>query len=90
MESAALVVPVVVSGIPLQAAQHPRCGRFSAGIEDLPETPAKLRVGRFSDGMEHLSATPVVLRAGRFSAGMEHAPGTLRSGSFADGYKRTV
>jgi hypothetical protein len=90
MESAALVVPVVVSDMPLQAVQQPRCGRFSAGIERLPETPAKGRIGCFSDGMRH---RPARLRVGRFSDGMERAPGTpgsLRSGSFADGYQRTV
>jgi hypothetical protein len=90
MESAALVVPFVVSGAPLQAVQQPQCGRFSAGVEQLPETPAKLRVGCFGDGTKHLPAT---LRAGRFSDGMEHspgAPGSLRLGSFADGYQRTI
>jgi hypothetical protein len=90
MESAAFVVPVVVSRTPLQVVQQPRCGRFSAGVEQLPETPAKFRVGCFGDGMRHLSTA---LRAGRFSDGMEHSPGaagSLRLGSFADGYQRTI
>lgn len=93
MESAALVVPVVVAGIPLQDVQQLPCGRFSAGIEHLPETPAKVRVECFSEGMRHLRATQATLCEGRFSDGLERAPGapgSLRSGSFADGYQRTV
>jgi hypothetical protein len=46
-------------------------GRFSSGMEQLPETDRKIRVGRFSDGVE----------------GTNLAPEKLRPGSFADGYE---
>jgi nucleotide-binding universal stress UspA family protein len=65
-----------------------RLGRFSTGIEQLPDSPDKLRSGRFSTGIEQLSDTPSKLRAGRFSEGIEQLPRTparLRRGSFADG-----
>ena len=49
-----------------------RVGRFSEGLEQLPETARKLRQGRFSDGMERLPATrDDTLHRGRFSEGME-------------------
>ena len=70
------------------AAEPNRAGRFSTGIEQLPESPDKLRSGRFSNGIEQLSDTPSKLRAGRFSEGIEQlprTPATLRRGSFADG-----
>jgi hypothetical protein len=59
-------------------------GRFSTGIEQLPDTPDKCRVGRFCDGI----AQPCYpLPVGRFSTGIERAatPSSLRVGSFADG-----
>jgi len=70
------------------AAGPNRAGRFSTGIEQLPESPDKLRSGRFSTGIEQLPDTPSKLRAGRFSEGVEKLPRTparLRRGSFADG-----
>jgi hypothetical protein len=73
----------------LEAAAAPnRAGRFSTGIEQLPESPDKLRSGRFSNGIEQLPDTPSKVRAGRFSEGIEKLPRTparLRRGSFADG-----
>jgi nucleotide-binding universal stress UspA family protein len=65
-----------------------RVGRFSKGIEQLPDSPDKLRRGRFSNGIEQLPDAPSELRAGRFSEGIEHVPRTparLRRGTFADG-----
>lgn len=70
------------------AAGPNRAGRFSTGIEQLPDSPDKLRSGRFSTGIEQLPDTPSKLRAGRFSEGVEKLPRTptrLRRGSFADG-----
>jgi nucleotide-binding universal stress UspA family protein len=71
------------------AVEHERTGRFSQGLEQLPQTPSKLRQGRFSDGIEALPATPDKLQRGRFSEGIEQLPetaATVRRGSFADGY----
>ena len=65
-----------------------RLGRFSTGIERLPDSPDKRRRGRFSNGIEQLPDTPSTLRPGRFSEGVEQLPRTparLRRGSFADG-----
>jgi hypothetical protein len=62
-------------------------GRFSEGIEQLPDTPSKRRVGRFSAGIEQRPHSK--LRKGRFSEGSERlprTPSTLRRGSFATGY----
>ena len=62
-------------------------GRFSEGIEQLPDTPSKRRVGRFSAGIEQRPHGK--LRRGRFSEGIEQLPGApskLRRGSFATGY----
>jgi nucleotide-binding universal stress UspA family protein len=67
---------------------HETAGRFSTGIERLPDSPDKLRSGRFSNGIEQLPDTPGKLRAGRFSEGIERLPRTRsgpRRGSFADG-----
>jgi hypothetical protein len=75
-----------------EVAGAPTYGRFSTGMEQLPETPAKARIGRFSDGMEQLHDSSALQRVGRFSAGMElssEAPETLRVGSFADGQARS-
>jgi nucleotide-binding universal stress UspA family protein len=65
-------------------------GRFSEGIERLPDTPAKRRRGRFSTGIEEVPATPSKPHVGRFSQGSEQLPETaakLRLGSFADGHE---
>lgn len=73
------------------AVEENRRGRFSKGIEQLPDNPDKLRRGRFSNGIEQLPTTPSKLRAGRFSEGIEQLPRTsarLRRGSFADGCER--
>jgi nucleotide-binding universal stress UspA family protein len=70
------------------AAAPNRAGRFSTGIEQLPDSADKRRSGRFSNGIEQLPDTPSKLRAGRFSEGIEKLPRTparLRRGSFADG-----
>jgi nucleotide-binding universal stress UspA family protein len=72
------------------AVERQPVGRFSAGIERLPDTPAKRRRGRFSTGIEELPATPAKRHVGRFSEGGEQLPETaakLRRGSFADGYE---
>jgi hypothetical protein len=64
-------------------------GRFSEGIEQLPETLSKRHVGRFSAGIEQRPQGK--LRRGRFSAGIEQLPRTpsrLRRGSFANGYDK--
>jgi nucleotide-binding universal stress UspA family protein len=74
---------------PKPTVEHQRTGRFSDGLEQLPQTPNKRRHGRFSDGLEDLPVTPDGLDRGRFSGGIErlpHATATLRRGSFADGY----
>jgi hypothetical protein len=63
-------------------------GRFSEGMEQLPETPGKRHVGHFSEGMEQLPKTPGNRHVGRFSEGIEQLPQSdwnLRLGSFADG-----
>jgi nucleotide-binding universal stress UspA family protein len=80
-------VPVSIRTSHEAAAEPNRAGRFSTGIEQLPDSPNKLRSGRFSNGIEHLPDTPSKLRAGRFSEGTEKLPRTpasLRRGSFAD------
>lgn len=66
------------------AAEPNRSGRFSTGIEQLPDSADKLRRGRFSNGIEQLPDTPSKLRAGRFSEGIEKLPRTparLRRGT---------
>jgi hypothetical protein len=55
------------------AGGQERRGRFSTGIEQLPDSPDKLRSGRFSNGVEQLPDTPSKLRARRFSEGIELA-----------------
>ena len=52
------------------AVQQPYVRGFSAGNEQMPDAPDKLRLGRFSSGIEQLP----------------DAPDKLRRGSFADGY----
>jgi hypothetical protein len=62
-------------------------GRFSGGIEQLPDTPSKRRIGRFSAGIEQCSQGSLCVR--RFSEGIERLPrplSSLRRGSFANGY----
>jgi nucleotide-binding universal stress UspA family protein len=66
-------------------------GRFSTGIEDLPDAPAKRRQGRFSIGSEHPVLTRSELHVGRFSDGIarrQDTPAARRVGSFADGHDR--
>ena len=46
-----------------------RRGRFSAGIEQLPETTRKLRVGRFSEGLEERRETVRRLHVWTFRRG---------------------
>ena len=36
-----------------QRTERMRTGRFSEGIEQLPDTPEKRAIGRFSRGVEH-------------------------------------
>ena len=75
------------------AVDHRHVGRFSEGVEQLPETLSKLREGRFSEGSRHLPATRRKLRRRRFSEGIEQLPAsaaTRRRGSFADGYGDTA
>jgi nucleotide-binding universal stress UspA family protein len=80
-------VPVRIRTPHEPTAEPDAAGRFSTGIEQLPDSPTKLRSGRFSNGIEHFPDTPSKLRAGRFSEGIEKlalAPASLRRGSFAD------
>jgi hypothetical protein len=80
----------VVRALPSIISMH--VGRFSEGIEQLPETRAKRHVGRFSEGMERRPATPAARHIGRFSEGMEQvgeAKWKLRRGTFADGLRNT-
>ena len=70
-----------------ETAESRYVGRFSEGIEQLPETPSKRRVGRFSAGIEYRRQGK--RPKGRFSEGIEQlarTPRSLRRGSFADGY----
>jgi nucleotide-binding universal stress UspA family protein len=64
-------------------------GRFSTGIEQLPDTPAKRREGRFSNGFEQRPVTPDKLHIGSFSDGIAQMPQTVaarRVGSFSDSH----
>jgi hypothetical protein len=80
-----------VSGVEhLRQIRKQHVGRFSHGVEQLPEIPGKLHVGRFSEGIEQLPERAGKPHAGRFSQGIEQLPeaaNTLRRGSFADGYE---
>jgi hypothetical protein len=63
-------------------------GRFSDGLDVLPQTPDKLHRGRFSEGLEALPDTPRKRHRGRFSDGLDRVPETpakTRRGNFADG-----
>ena len=53
--------------------QSVHLARFSAGMERLPETPARMRPGRFSEGIEQLPETVKKLRRGSFADGLEEA-----------------
>ena len=70
-------------------AREEPCGRFSEGVERLPDSEAKHHVGRFCDGI----AAPIdtdAMPVGRFSNGIERDPlarSVVRLGSFADGYE---
>jgi hypothetical protein len=74
----------------LSEIQSMHLGRFSEGMEQLPETPDKRHVGHFSEGIEQLPETPGKRHVGRFSEGIEQLPQSewnLRLGSFADGLR---
>ena len=91
MESARLtahVADVALYSVPAEATSTPPLGRFSTGIEQLPDGPGKRRVGRFCDGIAQAPETSHELPVGRFSTGIERAatPSSRRVGSFADGY----
>lgn len=51
-------------------------GRFSQGIEQLPDTREKRRIGRFSRGIERTPDTPAKTMPRRFSQGIEALPDT--------------
>jgi hypothetical protein len=90
MESAVVSSAAVVCEVSVQSEGAPRCGRFSAGMEQSPPASAS-RVGRFCDGMARRFVSPAARRVGRFSTGIEQRPETardLRLGSFADGLQR--
>ena len=92
MESAALTAHVTDGffGAPAATASPARGGRFSTGLEQLPDSPDSRRVGRFCDGIAQAPVDSRELPVGRFSTGMERAktPGSCRVGSFADGHGR--
>jgi hypothetical protein len=89
MESAAVTFEFVRSDAAVRFTRSSACGRFSTGIEQLPDAPSTQRLGRFCDGIAR--ADGAVARVGRFSTGIERSetPAMLRVGSFADGYERT-
>jgi hypothetical protein len=67
-------------------------GRFSEGLEQLPELPSKLHVGHFSEGNERLHADEDPGDRRRFSEGMERLPldralWKLHEGTFAEGFE---
>ncbi len=51
MESA---VFTFVADVRAERTGRRQCGRFSTGIEQLPETPSTVRVGSFGDGSEQI------------------------------------
>jgi hypothetical protein len=53
MESAVFSV-AVIADVHVEFTDVPRCGRFSTGIERLPETPSTMHVGSFADGYEQI------------------------------------
>jgi hypothetical protein len=62
--------------------QSMHLGRFSEGMEQLPETPGKRHVGRFSEGVEQLPETEWKLRPGSFADGLgkaKHRPANVLS-----------
>jgi hypothetical protein len=54
----------------LSEVQSMHVGRFSEGMEQLPETPGKRHVGRFSEGIEQLPRSEWNLRLGSFADGL--------------------
>lgn len=73
------------------AVKEVAVGRFSTGIEQLPDTPSKRRKGRFSNGIEERARTRGALHVGSFGDGIAHRPPTAaarRIGSFADSLER--
>jgi hypothetical protein len=77
-----------LSGVPVESTPRFPVGRFSTGVEQLPDSPDKCRVGRFCDGIEQLPDSLDKCRVGRFCDGIERSakPSSRRVGSFADGY----
>jgi hypothetical protein len=72
--------------VPAKSTSPLPVGRFSTGIEQLPDSPDKCRVGRFCDGIARAPKTPDRLPVGRFCTGIERTPtpASRRVGSFAD------
>lgn len=61
-------------------------GRFSTGLEQLPDAFDKRRIGRFSTGLEQLPGRGLGRPTGRFSTGLERrvrAASSRLAGSFA-------
>ena len=69
------------------APTRQRIGRFSQGVERLPESPRRSRRGRFYAGMDQLPESPDKSRRGHFGRGVEQLPArpaSLHVGSFGD------
>ena len=67
--------------------------RFSEGIEQLPDTPAKQLTGRFSSGIEQSPHTPEKTVTRRFSEGIEQLPDTPDKravGRFSEGIEQGI
>jgi hypothetical protein len=74
---------------PMLPVNNGTAGRFSTGIEQLPDSPAKRREGRFSDGFEQRPVTRDKLHIGSFSDGIAQLPeaaAARRVGSFSDSH----
>jgi nucleotide-binding universal stress UspA family protein len=86
--SVVLAAPPVLVVPPASRAPHSATiGRFSTGIERLPDTRAERRVGRYSTGLDQRRGAGE-RPTGRFSTGLEttaQTPSKLRVGSFATG-----
>jgi hypothetical protein len=70
------------------AIDEAHVGRFSAGLERLPATAAKLHRGRFSQGLERLPESARKRRPGRYADGLDHEIDALHRGTFAEGLTR--
>jgi hypothetical protein len=87
MNIAVSVNMVIVDDVPVILGAAVRMGRFSDGMDALPENASKQRLGCFSDGLTQMRDGAVTESIGRFSTGIEHhlAPRSrMRVGSFAD------